>query len=141
MIGRLFVVALAVALGGCGETIRGSIAGGESKVFQAPEYAVRGETQYDQDWIDGNVEAGIAGFNWPRPKARPPAMDGAPPPRVVGRKKPGFVQRIKARVMGTPPAAPMTEVAPLQMPMMPAPPAVKPVEPIDPVDELLGIKR
>jgi hypothetical protein len=47
-----------------------------SAASSAPEYAVRGKTKYDQNWVDDTVESGVGGCGWQRPAARPPALDG-----------------------------------------------------------------
>ena len=151
MITRTLMAALAaLALGGCaGIPQLGSIAGGESKVFTAPEYVVLGKTQWDQDWIDGNIEAGIGGFGWKRPKPRPASFDRLPPPRAVAPvKNKSFIARVRARLtpkpkpkpaeVATPPEAPIATVAPPEAPVAVIAP---PPPPRDPVDELLGIQR
>lgn len=139
MIARLVILVVTAAmLGGCMQTLSGSIAGGESKVFERPPYVVLGKTRYDQGWIDSQVEGGVAAFGWKRPAPRPAALD-APAGRKAATpapaKKRGLVKRIKDRV-----AAPFTHpVAPiLETPAAPVAPT--PVKPRDPVDELLGIK-
>jgi hypothetical protein len=58
---------------GCAGSLPASVAGGECKIFAPPDYAIRGKTQKDQNWIDDTEEAGIAGCKWSRPKARPVA--------------------------------------------------------------------
>jgi hypothetical protein len=63
-------------LTGCAGSLPASVAGGECKVFAPPDYAIRGKTQVDQNWIDDTEEAGIAACKWSRPKARP-AVHGA----------------------------------------------------------------
>lgn len=50
---------------------------GAKAAFEAPPYAVKGKTSYDQRWIDGQVESGVAAYGWTRPKPRPPEMDAA----------------------------------------------------------------
>lgn len=70
-------------LTGCASNLPASVAGGECRVFQAPDYAIRGKTQVDQNWIDDNTEAGIAACKWQRPKRRPePAAKVAAAPVV-----------------------------------------------------------
>lgn len=136
MIARFaFLSALGLMLAGCQTTGQGSIKGGECRVFERPEFAVRGKQQYDQDWIDGNIEAGIGGCNWKRPSARPASLDGAPGQKVaapVKAKKRDLIKRIKDRVVSpfTHPVAPI-----LETPVVPTPPP--PAKPRDPVDELL----
>jgi hypothetical protein len=115
-----------------------SIPGGESKVFEAPPYAVRGVTKYDQGWIDSQVEGGVAAFGWPRPAARPAAIEKHPAirPAPAPAKKRGIIKRIKDRVTGkTPAIEPVPYLAPLApaaVELRPAPPP-----PRDRVDELL----
>mgnify|MGYP001570904152 CR=1 FL=1 len=137
---RAIILAIALALGGCASGDKlGSIAGGESKVFTAPSYVVLGKTQYDQDWIDGNVVAGVAAFNWPLPKPRPASFDNAPPPRRIAKptKKPGIIKRIKALLTREKPAE---IIAPAAPPVVISPPmiAAPPPKPCDPVGNLLG---
>lgn len=128
---RVTAMLLAAALlAGCQHNGPTSIEGGESKVFEPPEYAVLGKTQYDQNWIDGTVEGGVAAFGWPRPKPRPPEMDKAPAPRVVAApvKKKGVFKRLKERIL--PPKKPKkvwpTAAAPVVQSPAPAPIAVVP---------------
>lgn len=139
MIVRIGIVCL-LALGAAGCAAKGpaSIAGGECKIFERPEYAVRGKRPYDQDWIDSQVEGGVGGCGWKRPAARPASFDAAParkPAPVAPPKKRTVVQRIKDRITGTPAPAPVPYVA---APIIPAVAAPKPAPaPRDPVDELL----
>jgi hypothetical protein len=107
-------------------------------VFERPDYAVLGQTRYDQNWIDSNTEAGVAACGWQRPEPRPPALKEPSrfrhltPPK---KKRPGLIRRIKravapnANAQSRPPAAPPAQEAP----SIPAAPA----ELRDPVDELL----
>ena len=137
---RLAILVLAFPLAACEwQTTKGSIAGGESKVFEAPEYVVRGVKPYDQNWIDSNIEAGIGGFGWKRPKPRPDWMDApgtknAPPPpkklSFVGRIK-AKVNKIKAKVTRSPKV-----VAPIPY-INVTPTFAPPSPPRDPVDLLL----
>lgn len=140
MISRILaLLLLAPLIVGCTETLRGSIPGGESKVFTAPPYVVKGRAQYDQNIIDDWVEGGVAAYGWKRPAPRPASID-APTKRAVKTaappKKRGLIKRIKDRVVHpfTKPVAPIVEsppVASLPAPVVQAPP------PRDPVDELL----
>jgi hypothetical protein len=114
-----------------------SIPSGEAKVFEAPPYAVRGVTKYDQGWIDSQVEGGVAAFGWPRPAARPAALDKHPAirPAPAPAKKRGVVKRIKDRITGNNPAiapVPYLPPAPVAQPVPATPPP-----PRDRVDELL----
>jgi hypothetical protein len=86
-----------VALAGCaGTSLPASVTGGECRVFPRPEYAVRGKTKYDQNWVDDTVESGVGGCKWQRPAARPPALDAAP---SVGRPAVAAVPQKRASLM------------------------------------------
>lgn len=141
MIARLILLALVAAtLTGCQTIGPASVKGGECRIFERPEYAVRGKRPYDQDWIDGNVEAGVGGCGWKRPKARPASLDAVPGQKAAPVKKRGILKRIKDRVVApfTAPVAPVVEVpAPVIVVPATAPPAPAPKPPRDPVDELL----
>lgn len=118
---------LAVTLGGCMTTDGpGSVSRGECKVFHAPKYAVRGATQYDQDWTDSTIEGGVGACRWKRPAPRPAALNGAQP-APVAKKRVGWVKRVKAKLF---PAR--TAPAPQSVPA--APPVAAPR---NVVDELL----
>lgn len=135
---------LTVALAGCaGTKLPASVKGGECRIFEPPPYAVLGKTTYDQDYIDGNVEAGVGGCGWKRPGARPAGLDAAPKtnkPSVhkASKKKPGFLARVKARVVGKPfapvPYIAASPPAPIVVEQSPAQP------PRDPVYDLLGVE-
>ena len=133
---------LSVALAGCaGIKPPASVAKGECRVFEPPPYEVLGKTPYDQDYIDGNVEAGVGGCGWKRPAARPPGLDAKtnkPAPHKAPKKRPGFLARVKARVIGMP-------VAPVPYVVASPPAAVAPLSPApaprDPVYELLGVEE
>jgi hypothetical protein len=140
--GALVILLLASVLGGCATEPRGSIAGGECHIFERPAYAVRGKTQYDQDWVDGNVEAGIGGCKWARPAPRPPELDAAPgtkPAVVKPAKRRGLFRRIKDHVLPKkwPDKAAPVATTPEPPPVVAAPPPPPPPKPRDPVDELL----
>jgi hypothetical protein len=131
---------LTVALAGCaGTKLPASVKGGECRVFEPPKYAIAGRTSYDQDWIDGNVEAGVGGCGWKRPAPRPPGLDAKtnkPAPHKAPKKKPGFLARVKAHVTGKP-------VAPVPYLAASPPVAIEPTPaptPRDPVYELLGVE-
>lgn len=49
--------------------------GGEGGALKAPEFAIRGATDFDQKWIDETTEAGVAALGWPRPAPRPAEWD------------------------------------------------------------------
>lgn len=130
----LILIIAAGLLGGCASKGPASIAGGECKIFERPAYAVRGHKQYDQDWIDSQVEGGIGGCGWKRPAARPAAIDGAAAVRHAPApdKKPGLIKRFKDRVAWPKPEPVASGVqVPTVEPAKPAPP------PRDRVDELL----
>uniref|UniRef100_UPI000550DACE hypothetical protein n=1 Tax=Bradyrhizobium liaoningense TaxID=43992 RepID=UPI000550DACE len=55
---------LGLLLAACGHGGPASIAGGECRIFEAPQYEVRGKRQYNQDWIDSQVEGGVGGCHW-----------------------------------------------------------------------------
>jgi hypothetical protein len=138
MIARILIIsAVGLLLTGCqsGKMLT-SIPSGEAKVFEAPPYAVRGVTKYDQGWIDSQVEGGVAAFGWPRPAARPASLDKHPAVRPApAPKKRGIIKRIKDRVTGKTPAI---EPVPYLVPPVPAvEPQPAPPPPRDRVDELL----
>lgn len=123
---------LIAALAGCaGTKLPASVAGGECRVFERPEYTVKGATQYDQDVVDNFVESGVGGCNWKRPLPRPAGWTthtvGGKTVPVPAKKRAGIVKRIKERVFA-PEAPPPVAIAPI------------PPKPVDPVDELLGTK-
>lgn len=124
-------LAIASLVAACQHTQQGSIAGGESKVFERPPYAVKGKRPYDQSWIDNQIEGGVAAFGWDRPAPRPASIDTPTAKQVVKKpnKRPGLVKRIKARVW--PAKVPSIIPAPV------APERPAPAPPRDPVDELL----
>lgn len=134
----VLIAALALPLAGCFEATRGSITGGECKVFDPPPFAVRGLRQYDQDWIDGNIEAGVGGCGWERPQVRPASMDASPAQKAKATPKPakkrGIIKRIRDRIVHplTVPVAPIVESPLTPVIVVPAPPPL-----LDPVDELL----
>jgi hypothetical protein len=124
---RLILLApAALLLAGCDpQTLKGSIAGGECRIFERPAYVVRGVRRYDQDWIDSQVEGGVGGCGWARPAPRPAELDApgaavATSVSVKPAKKRGVVARIKAAVHREPDAVP--------------PPAIEAVPPSPPVD-------
>jgi hypothetical protein len=149
-----------VVIAGCaGTNLPGSVKGGECRVFERPEYSVRGAKRYDQNWIDGNIEAGVGGCGWARPKARPPALDAeGPAPRVSVPAKPVIKPSLWSRTKGVAARArdrvrrpsagsvtPLPAPAPLAVPPAeetpatfdpPVAPVLKPKRPA--VDELLS---
>jgi hypothetical protein len=119
----------------CGTLRPASVGGGECRVFERPEYAVLGQTRYDQNWIDSNIEAGVAACGWQRPKPRPQTL-GMPPGAkydAPAKKRPGLVRRIKRNIA---PSANSQSSAPAPIPT-PEPPSVPTAPARDPVDELL----
>lgn len=139
MIRVLLLGLIAAALAGCQTTGPASVRGGECRIFERPEYAVRGLRQYDQDWVDRQVEGGVGGCGWKRPKARPASFDAVPGRKVVAApvRKRGIVARIKDRVLPPPPVQAPEPV--VQAPVVAAP--APPPKPRDPVDELLEPSR
>lgn len=105
MIARVSTILLVGLLAaGCAHKGPASIAGGECKIFDRPEWEVRGQKQYDQDWIDSTIEGGGGGCGWAPPKPRPPELDAAPPTRAAPppvKKRPGLIRRIKSRAEAT----------------------------------------
>lgn len=138
----LILIPVGFALGGCMQTLTGSIAGGESKVFQRPEYVVLGKTSYDQNWIDNQVEGGVAAFGWKRPLPRPASLDAHVTTKQVTKislaKKTSFIKRIKAKLHFVRPApVPFTNAVMPPLPE-PAPPVVVVAPaPRSPIDQLL----
>ncbi len=135
---RILMIFIAAGLlGGCAGKGPASVVGGECRIFERPEYAVRGAKPYDQDWIDSQVEGGVGGCGWKRPAARPASIDGAPAVRHAPppAKKPSAFNRFKDRIVWPKPAPVASGVvAPSVDPAKPAPP---PPPPRDRVDELL----
>jgi hypothetical protein len=170
LLSRSAVFAMIVSIAGCaGLPLPASVKGGECKVFDRPEYEVRGARRYDQNWIDGNIEAGVGGCNWARPKARPPALDAeGPAPVVIAPAKPvkkpslwsrtkGVAARVRDRVhrpsagsvtplpagpnpLAIPPGGTPATFDPPSTPVAPEPPAPAP-KPRKPIDELLHPSR
>jgi hypothetical protein len=133
----ILVIGAAGLLAGCASKGPASVMGGECRIFERPEYAVRGKKPYDQDWIDSQVEGGVGGCNWKRPAARPASIDGPADVRQppAPTKKRGIIRRIKDRVTGkTPAIEPVPYLPPVPV-AQPAPPPPPP--PRDRVDELL----
>lgn len=122
------IVLLAALLGACASRGPASIAGGECKIFEAPKYEVRGQRDYDQDWIDSQVEGGVGGCHWKRPQPRPASIDAAPTPRAAPARpaRRGVVQRIRDRVLPARPAAVPPAAAPIAAP---APVELEPAAP------------
>lgn len=151
----LAVIAIGPLLGACNfQTISGSVAGGECKVFARPPYAVLGKTSYDQNWIDDTVEGGVGGCRWKRPAPRPAELDAVPGQKVVVAppRKRGLIRRIKDRVLpvakkvwpgdSVAPVIPIPQPSPLATPAAPIEPPPAPQPPPPPpksaVDELLN---
>ncbi|KGT79295.1 hypothetical protein MA20_12760 [Bradyrhizobium japonicum] len=136
------IALLALLLAGCASRGPASIAGGECRIFEAPKYEVRGARDYDQDWIDSQVEGGVGGCHWNRPARRPAAIEASPAPRVAPAKpaRRGIIRRIRDRVLptrSTPPAA----AAPIEVPpapvIAPAPDPAPPRPPRSALERLL----
>lgn len=97
----LILVALGISLAGCASSNSGvaSLTGGACKAFDRPPYAIKGATPYDQAWADDQVEAGVGGCGWARPKPRPASLDKpkaltVAPVAIKPKKKPGFFKRL-----------------------------------------------
>lgn len=142
---RLSLLLLLVAaplLGGC-ETLTGSVAG-SCGVFERPPYAVRGQTQYDQNVADNFVESGVAGCNWQRPASRPAAIEAQPAPKAAApARRKGILKRIRDRIAlpkpfpaAAEPVAPTPEPPTVGLPL----PAPDVIERPDPVEQLLHPK-
>jgi hypothetical protein len=110
---RIFIALGAVALlAGCAPPTIGSITGGECQLTHTPEYAVKGQTAYDQKWVNKTVEAQVVGCKQPRPKPRPAGWSTH---TVAGKTVPV-----------PPPAVKEPEVIPTALPQTISPPAKKP---------------
>lgn len=139
MIRLLALCACAVLLGACQTTGTSSIEGGESRVFERPPWIVLGKTEYDQRWIDSQIEGGVAAFKWERPGPRPAYID-APvrKAKVAPVKKKRFRDRLH---IPWPKARPVViEPAPEPAPVVvaePPPPPPPPPPPRSKLDELL----
>ena len=122
----LALASLSVVLAGCaGNNLPASVLGGECKIFERPPYVVLGKNTYDQDWIDGTVEAGVASCGWKRPQPRPavkkpvrpsPVRPVSPRPVAVApvpREKPASLSSppwLAPRIESSPPPdAPVAE--------------------------------
>lgn len=55
-----------------------TVINGECRIFERAEYAYKGKTQHDQLYIDKQIEAGVRGCGYERPKPRPQAWDAKP---------------------------------------------------------------
>lgn len=153
---------LAPLLGACAsKPLGGSIAGSICKgIIERPEYAVKGATRYDQDWIDPTIESAGGACHWAPPAPRPPELDAQPAPKVspMPAKKRGAWRRLSDRahqllrknVWPKKPAAPVEPLPDLpkmpatQAPISPPPaamrlpaPAVPMPRPRSALDELL----
>lgn len=130
---------MSVALAGCAGTPRpASVSEGECRVFTPPKYVVLGKTTYDQDYIDGEIEAGVGGCGFARPLPRPPELDAAPRKKHVAplpKKKPKLIQRVKESIWPTTQLPTIIVDGPPEPP--PAPVVAAPAPPQDPVDVLL----
>lgn len=135
---RFVVIAsLALLLAACASRGPASIAGGECRIFEAPQYEVRGQRAYDQDWIDSQVEGGVGGCHWKRPAPRPASIDAgaaAAPGAAKPARRRGIVARIRDRVL---PAKPEFPAAAPPIEPTPAPPRPAPRPPRSALERLL----
>jgi hypothetical protein len=132
----VILVTSGMFLTACASRGPASIAGGECRVFSAPDYAIRGKAQVDQNWIDDTEEAGIAACKWSRPQARPVAKVAPHKAALIQHKKP-----IKKPVVKSPKPVghimpPTSQPEPVTVPppddVIPEPEIVSPTEKIDP---------
>lgn len=136
-----------LALGGCATAPQGSVGGSECKVFERPQYVVRGARQYDQNWIDSTIEGGVGACGWARPAPRPAELD-APVSRapqkakaVPKKRKPAWLRMLRSLHHPKPAPVPVTpiadpappEPAPVAVPELPPPPPS-----CSPIDKLLS---
>ncbi len=137
MIRAIVALVLVSTLGGCIQTLTGTIPGAESKVFNAPPYVVLGKAKYDQDVIDNWVEGGVAAYGWKRPAPRPAYIDAPIKGKSIAKpiKKPGLLKRIKNKITQYRQPDPVPYVA---APILPAVVATPLSPPREPVDELLN---
>lgn len=82
---------------------------GACAAFDRPAFRVLGKTDYDQQWVDKQTEAGVAGCGWERPSERPPEWDKplSGPVKAVeppAAKKPGVWSRVKSKFKKKPQA-------------------------------------
>lgn len=136
---RFLPLLLLPCLGGCVTTGGGSVTGGECKVFEAPKYAIRGATQYDQDWADSTIEGGVGACKWVRPAPRPAELDApkaAPKPHKLPAKK-NWLWRLKWPHKAVAPVVNVPEVPVAVTPIADPPPAPPPA-PRSVIDELLN---
>lgn len=163
--GKLLAVTTTVSLAGCaGQQLPVDVAGSECKLFVPANYEILGKTRWDQEWIDRNIERGIAGCGWPRPKVRPTNWDQAVVyAQEVQRTTPVVKRSVWQRVRdkfkrkevpartpvvvprSRPPEAPVVQREPAPVPYLQPTPLLQPVRPAEPKkrslrDDLLGIK-
>ncbi|MGK7056950.1 hypothetical protein AB4853_10750 [Bradyrhizobium sp. 1050_B9_N1_2] len=133
------IALLALLLAGCASHGPASIAGGECRIFEAPQYEVRGHRAYDQDWIDSQVEGGVGGCRWKRPQPRPASIDAGPPAKAAAApaKRRGIVARIRDRVLPPKVEPPAAAAPPLEPPPAPAVVAPAPRPPRSAIERLL----
>lgn len=141
--GPLAALALsAFLLAGCITTDGPGSVAGSCKSFEAPQYAIRGATQHDQDWIDPQIESGVGACHWARPAPRPAEWDApmpvkakAAPAPVKKKKKVGWIWRLKWN-------RPVPVAAPTELPAVevtaPEPPPAPPPAPRSAIDILLN---
>ncbi|WP_375782925.1 hypothetical protein ACE10Z_23715 [Bradyrhizobium sp. Pha-3] len=146
----ILLLLLAPLLNACASHGPGSIAGGECKIFEAPRYAIKGETQYDQDWVDSTIEGGVGGCHWTRPSPRPAELDAgekktkAAAPRTTAKPRRSFLRRFhdqfapKKKPGDVPSPAPAAEMPPArQEPLAVEPTPAPPPAPRSRIEQLL----
>src|SRR3974390_184279 len=74
----LLLAGIGIAFGGCAANSQFATFGGAGPLLPRAEYAVKGKTAYDQEWIDRTIEAEVAGFGIAPPLARPASFDPKP---------------------------------------------------------------
>lgn len=87
----LLALTLGTLLTACASRdVIGSVTGGQCdpNIARTPEYAVKGRTNYDQNWIDETTEGLVGGCGQPRPKARPTSLDAKPVLKSAPAPKP-----------------------------------------------------
>lgn len=90
------LAATGVLISGCASKDKfASLTGpdGACSAFTPPPYVVKGKTRYDQQWVDTQTEAGVAGCGFKRPGPRPASIDAKPTVAKVVYKAPVIVSK------------------------------------------------